>query len=82
MIREAETTSRGFYGGAAGYLLADGSFDSCIVIRSLRYERGIYYGRAGAGIVYDSDPERELQETEKKSLACRVALAAAARGGR
>ncbi|MFH0947161.1 MAG: chorismate-binding protein, partial [Planctomycetota bacterium] len=72
LIREAETTARGFYGGAAGYLLADGRFDSCIVIRSLRYERGVYYGRAGAGVVFDSDPERELLETEKKSLACRV----------
>jgi len=77
LIREAEPSARGFYGGAAGYLLADGSFDSCIVIRSLRYKWDAYHTRAGAGIVWDSRPERELRETEQKSLACRVAIAAA-----
>ena len=77
LIREAETTARGFYGGAAGYLLEDGRFDSCIVIRSLRYRNGVYHGRSGAGVVWDSDPERELEETRKKALACRVAILAA-----
>ena len=50
-------------GGAVGYLLKDGSFDSFIVIRSLRYRPGLYHTRAGAGIVADSIPERELEET-------------------
>ena len=77
LIREEEPFSRGYYGGAVGYLLQDGSFDSCIVIRSLRYHNGRYLCRAGAGIVADSVPERELEETEHKARACRVAVAAA-----
>jgi anthranilate synthase component 1 len=80
LIREAEPTSRGFYGGAAGYLLADGTFDSCIVIRSLRWKDGIYCTRAGAGIVQDSVPERELAEVQHKARACRLAVALAERG--
>ncbi|MEM7203633.1 MAG: chorismate-binding protein [Planctomycetota bacterium] len=78
LIRAAEPHGRGFYGGAAGYLLSDGRFDSCIVIRALRHRTGIYHTRAGAGVVWHSDPARELAETEHKSLACRVAIAVAA----
>jgi len=74
LIREQETEGRGFYGGAAGYLLQDGRFETCIVIRSLRYKQGAYHIRAGAGIVRDSDPARELQETEQKLSACRQAV--------
>ena len=76
LIREAEPFARGFYGGAVGYLLRDGTFDSCIVIRSLRYHPGgRYTTRAGAGIVADSVPERELAETNHKARACRQAVA-------
>ncbi len=60
-----------------GYLLKDGSFDSCIVIRSLRYRPGLYQTRAGAGIVADSVPEHELEETVLKARACRRAVAVA-----
>ena len=77
LIRETEPFARGFYGGAVGYLLQDGSFDSCIVIRSLRYRPGLYHTRAGAGIVADSIPERELEETVLKARACRRAVAVA-----
>jgi anthranilate synthase component 1 len=78
LIRETEPYARGFYGGAVGYLLQDGSFDSCIVIRSLRYRpNGTYSTRAGAGIVADSIPERELEETAHKARACRQAVAIA-----
>lgn len=77
LIRESEPYARGYYGGAVGYLLQDGSFDSCIVIRSLRYRDGVYESRAGAGIVADSIPERELEETCHKARACRLAVAAA-----
>ena len=78
LIRETEPYARGFYGGAVGYLLQDGSFDSCIVIRSLRYRKnGSYSTRAGAGIVADSIPERELEETVHKARACRQAVAIA-----
>jgi len=79
LIRETEPVSRGFYGGAVGYLLQDGTFDSCIVIRSLRYRDGCYITRAGAGIVADSVPQRELEETNHKARACRLAVAIAER---
>ncbi len=77
LVRGLEPHARGYYGGAAGYLLQDGRFDSCIVIRSLRYRNGSYVTRAGAGVVWDSIPERELAETEHKSVACRQAIAMA-----
>lgn len=84
LIRETEPFARGFYGGAVGYLLEDGTFDSCIVIRSLRYGRergrGRYDTRAGAGIVADSLPERELEETGHKARATRRAVALAEAG--
>jgi anthranilate synthase component 1 len=79
LIRETEPFARGFYGGAVGYLLEDGSFDSCIVIRSLRYGCGTYQTRAGAGIVADSVPESELAETQHKARAPRLAVALAER---
>ena len=82
LIRELEPTARGFYGGAAGYLLQTGDFDSCIVIRSLRHRDGVYHTRAGAGIVWQSSPEKELAETEHKSAACRAAVALAERAMR
>ncbi|MGH9324724.1 MAG: anthranilate synthase component I family protein [Vicinamibacteria bacterium] len=77
LIRETEPSCRGFYGGAVGYLLADGTFDSCIVIRSLRSRPAGYETRAGAGIVADSIPERELQETTHKARAVLRAVALA-----
>jgi anthranilate synthase component 1 len=77
LIRETEPFARGFYGGAVGYLLEDGTFDSCIVIRSLRAIGSRYVTRAGAGIVADSDPGRELQETVHKARAVRRAVALA-----
>ena len=77
LIRETEPTARGYYGGAVGYLLQDGRFDSCIVIRTLRHRDGRYLTRTGAGIVADSIPERELEETIHKARACRVAIALA-----
>ncbi len=79
LIRENEPHARGFYGGAVGYLLQDGSFDSCIVIRSMRHRNGTYCTRAGAGIVADSHPERELEETTHKARACRLAVGMAER---
>jgi anthranilate synthase component 1 len=87
LIRETEPTARGFYGGAVGYFLGDGTFDSCIVIRSLRSatatatggrgETGLYQTRVGAGIVAESVPERELLETTQKARATRVAVSLA-----
>jgi anthranilate synthase component 1 len=77
LIRETEPFARGFYGGAVGYLLEDGTFDSCIAIRSLRALGNRYSTRAGAGIVAASIPERELQETLHKARAVRRAVALA-----
>jgi anthranilate synthase component 1 len=84
LIRAHEPTSRGFYGGSVGYLMQDGTFDTCIVIRSMRWKDGRYLLRSGAGVVLESDPERELAETLHKARACRVAIAkaeAARKGG-
>lgn len=73
-ISRLENINRGFYAGLAGYFDADGSLDSCITIRSALKKDDFLYLQAGGGIVYDSDPERELEETKEKMRA--VALAA------
>jgi len=78
LIRETESTGRGFYGGAAGYLLQDGTLDTCIIIRTLRRKAGTYFTRAGAGIVWDSRPEAEFAEVGHKARACLEAIASAA----
>ena len=77
LLRETEGSPRGFYGGAVGYLTADGDLDTCIVIRALRHRDGQYTARAGAGIVRDSDPDRELAEVHHKMSAVLSALTAA-----
>lgn len=75
LIRLNEPSPRGFYGGAAGYLLQDGRMDTCIVIRALRQRGSTYHTRVGAGVVAASVPARELAELEAKAMACRVAVA-------
>ncbi|MFW6262828.1 MAG: anthranilate synthase component I family protein [Thermotogota bacterium] len=65
-IEELEELRRGPYAGLVGYFKSNGDFDSCIVIRSAICNNGSIRLQAGAGIVYDSDPEREYQETEQK----------------
>jgi len=74
LLRQYEKNKRGFYGGSVGYLTPSGDFDSCIVIRSIRIKNNKAYIRAGAGIVYDSIPENEFEETEKKASACIKAI--------
>ena len=74
LLRKYEKTKRGFYGGAVGYFTPGGDFDSCIVIRSMRFKNKKAYIRVGAGIVHDSDQEKEWQETIKKASACLEAL--------
>lgn len=74
LIRLVEKTKRGFYGGAVGYITPSNDFDSCIVIRSMRLKNDKAYIRAGAGIVYDSVPEKEYDETDKKAGACLKAI--------
>jgi anthranilate synthase component 1 len=66
IIAELETVKRGIYGGAIGYLDFSGNLDSCIAIRTTIIKDGYAYFQAGAGIVYDSVPEKEYLETLMK----------------
>ena len=63
---QLETEKRGFYAGMVGYIEPDGSLDTCITIRSALKKDDILILQAGAGIVYDSIPEREYEETSNK----------------
>lgn len=69
LLRGAEATARGPYGGAIGYLTDSGEFDSAIIIRSALVRDGVAQVRAGAGVVFDSDPAAEAQETRQKAAA-------------
>jgi anthranilate synthase component 1 len=74
IIEELEPTRRGPYAGAVGYLGFGGNLDFCITIRSFAIHQGQVYLQVGAGIVADSDPAREYQETVNKGLALVRAL--------
>jgi len=74
IIRQLEKTKRGYYGGAVCYLTVDGRFDSCITIRSLQVKDHIAFIRVGAGIVHDSVPKTEFEETEHKANSCMRAI--------
>ncbi|MDO4761685.1 MAG: anthranilate synthase component 1 [Corynebacterium sp.] len=78
LVREVEGTRRGSYGGAVGYLKGDGSMDTAIVIRAAFVDSGIATVQAGAGVVRDSNPQSEADETVHKAYAVLSALAAAA----
>ena len=77
IISELEQTRRGCYAGAIGYFGFDGNFDSCIALRSAVLKRQHAYFQAGAGIVADSDPQREYEETVNKARAMMKALSMA-----
>jgi anthranilate synthase component 1 len=74
IIRELEPGPRGPYAGAVGYFSYDGSLDTCITIRTLVMRGDTVSVQAGAGIVADSDPEREYQETVSKAQALATAV--------
>ena len=76
ILRQVEPSRRGPYGGAVGYITADGRMDTAIVIRSAVVHEGVAHVRAGAGVVYDSDPASEAQETRRKARAVLDALGA------
>lgn len=76
LLRELEATKRGPYGGAVGYLSCDGDMDTAIVIRTALVRDGVAHVRAGAGVVYDSDPQAEANETGRKAQAVLKALGA------
>ena len=69
IIQELEPVKRGVYSGAVGYLSWNGNMDTAIAIRTAVIKDGALSVQAGAGIVYDSDPESEWQETHAKARA-------------
>lgn len=77
LVRETEGKRRGAYGGAVGYLTGHGDMDTCIVIRSAVVSDGRAFIQAGAGIVFDSDPQSEADETRNKAQAVLSAIAQA-----
>ncbi len=67
IIDELEPVRRGPYSGGCGYISFSGDMDTCIIIRTMVVKDGVAYLQAGAGIVYDSDPEREFEECINKA---------------
>jgi anthranilate synthase component 1 len=79
IIDELEPEKRGIYGGGVGYFAANGEMDFCIALRTAVLKDETLYIQAGGGVVYDSDPESEYQETVNKSNALRRAAEDAGR---
>lgn len=78
IIDELENVKRGLYGGTVGYMAFDGDIDTCIAIRTVLFRNNKAYVQAGAGIVYDSVPESEYEETKRKAAAVINAITKAA----
>ncbi|MBI1275136.1 anthranilate synthase component I [bacterium] len=78
IIHELEPQKRGFYAGGVGYFAADGSMDSCITLRTALIKDGKIHVQAGGGIVADSTPDGEYQESYNKAKALMVAAESAA----
>ncbi|MBU4502950.1 MAG: chorismate-binding protein, partial [Nanoarchaeota archaeon] len=74
IIEELEPTRRGIYAGSVGYFSFNRNLDSAITIRTIEFEGNRAYVQAGAGIVADSVPEREYEETLNKGMALLKAL--------
>ncbi len=79
IIDELESEKRGVYGGGVGYFSANGEMDICIALRTGVIKDETLYIQAGGGVVWDSDPEAEFQETVNKSKALRQAAEEAGR---
>ena len=79
IIDELEPEKRGVYGGGVGYFSAGGDMDMCIALRTAVVKDQKLHVQAGGGVVYDSDPEAEFQETVNKSLALKMAARDAGR---
>ena len=73
-IDALELEPRRFYAGLVGYIEPDGTLDTCITIRSALKKGGTLVLQAGAGIVYDSNPEREFEETGEKLRATAASI--------
>ncbi|MYE47599.1 MAG: anthranilate synthase component I [Chloroflexi bacterium] len=74
IIAELEPDRRGPYAGAVGFFDLSGNVETCITIRTVLLRDGVAYVQAGGGIVYDSDPQREFEETEHKARALMAAI--------
>ena len=74
IIDELENVRRGMYSGAVGYFSFSGNMDVCIAIRTIVFKNKTAYLQAGAGIVYDSVPEKEYQETLNKAMALKEVI--------
>jgi anthranilate synthase component 1 len=77
LLRTLEATRRGAYGGAIGWISGNGEMDTGVVIRSAVVKEGTAFVRAGAGVVFDSDPMKEADESRRKASAVLSAIAAA-----
>lgn len=75
IIAEKEKTTRGPYSGALGYFSYDGNLDSCIAIRSALLKNGEVFVQSGAGLVADSIPSSEFEETVNKARGLLKAVA-------
>ena len=80
IIEELEETRRGPYAGAVGYFGFNGNMDTCITIRTILMQGNVAHLQAGAGIVADSDPTREWEETGHKARALELAIEMAEQG--
>jgi len=80
LIDEFENIKRGPYAGCIGYISFSGNIDTCITIRTIVMKDDIAYIQAGAGIVLDSEPEKEFEETQNKAMAMIKAIEFAERG--
>ena len=80
IIDELEPIPRGLYAGAVGYVDFAGNLDFCIAIRTIIMSNGKAYAQAGAGIVIDSNPTAEYEETRDKARALLHALELAQQG--
>lgn len=80
IIGELEPEKRGPYAGAVGYFSYSGNMDTCITIRTLVIKGDKVYVQSGAGIVADSDPEKEYNETLNKAMAMMKAVEMAQKG--
>jgi anthranilate synthase component 1 len=80
IIDELEPSRRGPYGGAVGYFSFSGNMDFCITIRTIMIKDGQVFVQVGAGIVADSDPETEYQETLSKAAGMMQAIRLAEAG--
>ncbi len=80
IIDELEPSRRGPYGGAVGYVDLSGNMDTCIALRTIVHRSGVYDVQAGAGVVADSIPASEYEETMNKAKALLKAVELAEKG--